>query len=136
MAQSDVFKRYLDAGAAFTQLTQKRAEAIVAEFVSAGELPAAQAAGAVQELVDRSRATTEALVKQVRDEVAAQIRSVGFATKADIDRLEKRIDAVTTGGVTKAPAKKAPAKKSSAKKAPAKKAAAKKATAKKSAPKR
>lgn len=140
MAQSDVFKRYLDAGAAFTQLTQKRAEAIVAEFVSAGEVQAAQATQAVQELIERSRATTEALVSQVRNEVAAQVKGLGLATKSDIDRLEKRIDAVAkpTAAAKKAPtkkaaAKKAPAKKAATKKAPAKKAAAKKPGAKKTA---
>jgi polyhydroxyalkanoate synthesis regulator phasin len=126
MAQSDVLKRYLDAGAAFTQLTQKRAEAIVSELVSAGEVQASQATQAVQELIDRSRATTEALVAQVRSEVKAQVSSLGLAPRSDIARLEKRIDAVA-----KAPAKKAPAKKSTAKKAPAKKAPAKKAPAKK-----
>jgi polyhydroxyalkanoate synthesis regulator phasin len=109
MAQSDVLKRYLDAGAAFTQLTQKRAEAIVSELVSAGEVQASQASQAVQDLIDRSRATTEALLAQVRSEVASQVEALGLATKSDIHRLEKRIDSVS--------------KKTAAKKAPAKKAA-------------
>ena len=136
MAQSDVIKRYLDAGAAFTQLTQKRAEAIVAELVAAGEVQAAQATQAVQDLVERSRATTEAIVAQVVSEVSAQVNSLGLATKSDIDRLEKRIDAVAKSPAPKAAAKKAPAKKAAAKKAPAKKAAAKKAPAKKAAAKK
>lgn len=136
MAQSDVLKRYLDAGAAFTQLTQKRAEAIVSELVSAGEVQASQASQAVQDLIDRSRATTEALLAQVRGEVKSQVSSLGLATKSDIARLEKRIEAVTKDSAKKTPAKKAaakkaPAKKAAAKKAPAKKAAAKKAAAKK-----
>lgn len=138
MAQSDVLKRYLDAGAAFTQLTQKRAEAIVSELVSAGEVQASQTTQAVQELIERSRATTEALVKQVRSEVAEQVKSLGLATKSDITRLEKRIDAMAKAPAAKpAAAAKAPAAKSAAKapakKAPAKKAAAKKAPAKKAA---
>lgn len=132
MAQSDVFKRYLDAGAAFTQLTQKRAEAIVSELVSAGEVQASQASQAVQDLIDRSRATTEALVAQVRSEVAAQVKALGLATKSDIDRLEKRIDSVSK----KAPAKKTAARKTAAKKSTAKKSTAKKAAAKKSTAKK
>ncbi len=132
MAQNDVFKRYLDVGAAFTQLTQKRAEAIVSDLVSAGEVQAAQATQLVQDLVERSRATTEALISQVRDEVASQVAQLGLATSSDIDRLSKRIDAVAE----KATAAKATARKSAAKKAPAKKAAAKKSTAKKAAAKK
>ncbi|HET8931156.1 MAG TPA: hypothetical protein VFN21_10905 [Acidimicrobiales bacterium] len=141
MAQREVLKRYLDAGAAFTQLTQKRAEAIVSELVSAGEVQASQASQTVQDLIDRSRATTEALVAQVRSEVKSQVSSLGLATKADIDRLEKRIESVSASPAKKAPAKKsaakkAPARKSAAKKAPAKKSAAKKSTAKKSTAKK
>ncbi len=56
MAQSDIFKRYLDAGAEFTQLTQKRAEAIVSDLVDAGEVQRSQASEAVQDLIERSRA--------------------------------------------------------------------------------
>ncbi len=127
MAQSDVLKRYLDAGANFTQLTQKRAEAIVNDLVKAGEVQTNQASQAVQDLLDRSRKATESLVAQVRTEVRDQVKGLGLATKADIARLERRIDAVGPK------AKKAPAKKkSAAKKAPAKKkSAAKKAPAKK-----
>ncbi len=131
MSQRDVFKRYLDAGAAFTQLTQKRAESIVAELVAAGEVQTSQASLLVQDLVERSRATTEALVKQVSDEVRTQVGSLGLATKSDIARLEKRIDSVVKAPATAPAAKKAPAKKAAAKKAPAKKAPTKKAAAKK-----
>ena len=38
MAQNDMLKRYLDAGIAFTQMTRTRAEDIVKELVSAGEV--------------------------------------------------------------------------------------------------
>ena len=69
MAQSDVLRRYLDAGTNFTQLTQKRAEAIVADLVKAGEVQTTQASEAVQDLLERSRKTTESLVAQVRGEV-------------------------------------------------------------------
>jgi RNA polymerase primary sigma factor len=136
MAQSDVLKRYLDAGAAFTQLTQKRAEAIVSELVSAGEVQASQASQAVQELIDRSRASTEAIVSQVRSEMASQIKSLGLATRSDIARLEKRIDAVAKAPAEKSAANKSTANKSTAKKSAAKKSAAKKSAAKKTAAKK
>jgi hypothetical protein len=43
MAQNDIFKKYLDAGLAFTALTQARAEALVKDLVKAGEVQADQA---------------------------------------------------------------------------------------------
>jgi len=138
MAHNDTLKRYLDAGIAFTAMTQARAEAIVKDLVKAGEIQTEQAQATVLDLVDRSRKNTEKLLAQVRTEVRDQVKNLGLATIVDLDRLEERIASVIPG--VSAPAKKAaapaPAKKAAAKKAPARKAAAKKAPAKKAAAKK
>jgi len=144
MAQNDVLKRYLDAGLAFTALTQSRAEALVKDLVKAGEVQADQARDAVTELIERSRRNSERLLETVRKEVRTQVTQRGLASKADLDKLEARV-AKLFGAAAKpakaaveqvAPAKKAAAKKTAAKKAPAKKAAVKKTTAKKAAAKK
>ena len=117
--QNETLKRYLDAGIAFTSMTQERAEAIVKDLIAAGEVQTEHAQSMVLELVDRSRKNTEKLLAQVRAEVREQIKRLGLVSEQDLQRLEKRL------GV-KAPAK----KKTAARKAPAKKkAAAKKAPA-------
>ncbi len=117
MAQNPLIKRYLDAGMAFTQMTQSRAEAIVKDLVKAGEVQAQRTEELVNQLVERSRKNTDRLLEVVRKEVRDQIAGLGLATKDDIARLEKKMSA--------APAKKAPAKKKSgAKKGTAKKKAA------------
>ena len=146
------FKRYLDAGIAFTALTQAKAQAIVEDLVSAGEVQTEQAQEFVSELVERSRQNTEKLVDTVRKEVGEQVKALGLVGQAEIQRLEKRIEGLTGRTVPtpsplvrqaadRAAKKAAPAKKAAAKKtAPAKKAAAKKAApvkkaaAKKAAP--
>ena len=127
MAQTDLLKRYLDAGLAFTQMTQQRAEAIVKDLVKSGEVQAEQATQRRNELLDRSRQNTEKLMEAIRREVREQVRSLGLATQSDINALRREIAGVKGGAAKKAPAKKAPAKKTAAKKAPAKKTAAKKA---------
>jgi polyhydroxyalkanoate synthesis regulator phasin len=124
MAQTDLLKRYLDAGLAFTQMTQQRAEAIVRDLVKAGEVQAEQAAKRRDELVERSRQNTERLVETVRREVRDQVRSLGLATQSDIDSLRKEIASLKKGAATTSAAAK-----STAKKAPAKKAAATKKAA-------
>jgi 4-nitrophenyl phosphatase len=146
MSSNDLFKRYLDAGLAFTALTQARAEALVKDLVKAGEVQADQARDTVTDLVERSRKTAEKLAETVRDEVTTQIANLGLASRTDIEKLEQRLASIVesatgpvrkatnraTAPVKKAAAKKAPAKKPAAKKAaPAKKASAKKAPAKK-----
>lgn len=145
MAQNDILKRYLDAGLAFTALTQSRAEALVKDLVNAGEVQAEQAREAVTDLVERSRKNTERLIETIRHEVRTQITNLGLADKRDLDKLEARLAGLF--GSATAPAKaaarkttssaKTTAKRSSAtakktaKKATAKTTKAKKATAKK-----
>jgi polyhydroxyalkanoate synthesis regulator phasin len=132
MAQSDLLKRYLDAGLAFTQMTQQRAEAIVKDLVKAGEVQAEQATARRNELVERSKQNTERLVETVRREVRDQIRSLGLATQSDIDALRREIASLKASSKsatsTSVPSKAAaPAKKVTAKKATAKKPTSKKA---------
>jgi polyhydroxyalkanoate synthesis regulator phasin len=114
MAQNDLLKRYLDAGLAFTQMTQQRAEAIARDLVKTGEVQREQAQSFVEDLLERSRRNTERMVENVRKEVRSQLASRRVATKADIARLERRIDRLT-GAAKKSPAK----RKSGAKKRPA-----------------
>ncbi|MGH9118120.1 MAG: phasin family protein [Acidimicrobiales bacterium] len=126
MNSSDQFRQFLDAGMQFTQLTQRRAEAIVKDLVKTGEVRAEQAQATVAEFVDRSRENTEKFFEQVRAEIRQQLKVIGVATKADLAKVESKI-----GGARKAPtARQAPAaKKTTAKKATAKKTTARKTTA-------
>jgi polyhydroxyalkanoate synthesis regulator phasin len=153
MAQNDMLKRYLDAGIAFTQMTRAKAEEIVKDLVTAGEVQRDQMQAQVDELIERSRRNTDQLLALVRQEVSTQFAQLGLVTKDDLESLARRLGerfgvgprdrtpkAAATPAVKKAPAKKAAAKKAPAKKAaavkkaPAKKAPAKKAPAKKAAP--
>ena len=115
MAQNDQLKRYLEAGMAFTQMTRERAEAIVKDWVKAGEVRREQAQERVDELVERSRRNTEQLVDIVRTEIAQQLGAMGIATKDDLARLEARL----SGPSAASPPKKAPAAKKAAKSKPA-----------------
>ena len=114
MAQTDLLKRYLDAGLAFTQMTQQRAEAIIKDLVKAGEVQAEQATARRNELMERSRQNTERLVEMVRKEVRDQIRNLGLATQSDVEALRKEIASLKRAPATKASAKKAAPKKAAA----------------------
>ncbi len=132
MAESNVLKRFLDAGLAFTQLTQARAEAIVKDLVNAGEVQTSQAQSTVAELMEKSRQNTERLLDQVRGDISAQIGNLGLATKADVARLERQISSLSSSASaaakkppTRAAATKGAATKKAAKRTPAKAAAKK-----------
>jgi hypothetical protein len=141
MAQNPLIKRYLDAGMAFTQMTQARAEEIVKDLVSAGEAQAERAEELVSELVERSKRNTDRLLELVRQEVLDQLVALGLLSDEDRARVQAggapAATAAKASPATNAGAKKAAAKKSSAKKkAAAKKSSTKKAAAKKSSTKK
>jgi polyhydroxyalkanoate synthesis regulator phasin len=147
MAENDMLKRYLEAGMAFTQMTRSRAEAIVKDFVHAGEVQREQAQDRVEELVERSRKNTDALLALVRKEIRAQLDERGIGrggrrTGSSTSSATKKAASATKTTAKKAVKKTAGAKKaattvkkSAAKKAGAKKAGAKKAATKKAAKK-
>jgi polyhydroxyalkanoate synthesis regulator phasin len=138
MEQNEVFRRYLDLGAAFTHVTRERAEELMRELVRLGDLQREQAQGWVDDVLDRSRKNTEALLDLIREEVARQLSSMSLVTRDDVSRLVTRLTPTPARkGAAKKATKKATTKKAPAaraKKAPAKKAPAKKSTAKRTSP--
>jgi polyhydroxyalkanoate synthesis regulator phasin len=140
MAENDLLKRYLDAGVAFTDMTRKKAEAIVKDLIKSGEVQREQAQDRVEDLLERSRRSSESLVGLIRTEVRQQLATMGVATRDDLARLASRLGVRVNVARPAAKAKSAgsSAAKTAAKKTgSAKKAATKKATgAKKAATKK
>ena len=161
MAKGDLFKRSLEAGTSFLDMTRERAEVMVKEWVDAGDLGRGRAQKAVEQVLERSRKASDELRAMVRKEIGDQLAALGVATREDIARLEAKIDApggpsgagiadvppspppstgVSTGAAQAAAAsaersmaapRKAAARKATATKVPVKKVAAKRVTAKK-----
>lgn len=88
MAENEGYQRFLEAGLAFTKLTRTRAEELVQELVSNGDLHRKDAQAKVEEAIERSRKSSEALVKVVRDEVAHQLHSMGIDS---VEGLAKQV---------------------------------------------
>ncbi|MBA3655365.1 MAG: phasin family protein [Actinobacteria bacterium] len=125
MPQSDLWKRYLDAGMEFSHITRSRAESIVKDLIKAGEVQREQRQQRIEELLDRSRKNTEDLMGAVRKELSQQLSSLGVVTKADFAKLEAKLDALAKKSAA------VPTKSASAAPAPAKPKAQKAAAAKK-----
>lgn len=141
MAQNDLLKRSLDAGVAFTQLTQAKAEEIVRDLVRTGEVRTEDARRRVEELVERSRQNTEGIAALVRAEVQSQVSKLGLVPRSELEAVQRELDQVKAeraATAAKAPSKKVTPPAKAAKKAPATKKApaAKKSTAKRPATKK
>ena len=79
---SEQWKHYLQAGMEVTEVTRKRAEKIVRDLVKSGEVGAHEAQQWVEDLLERSRATTEAFAERVRVEVQQQMETLGLVQPA------------------------------------------------------
>src|SRR5690242_7531290 len=128
MAQGPDWKQLIETGMQFTEMRRSQAKRVAQELLAQGQIARDQVSSTVDELVEMSRRRTDELRNIVRHEVQRQLGALGLATKEDVERLERRVAAVSAGpagarkATKKAAAKKAPAKKAAAKKAPAKKA--------------
>jgi polyhydroxyalkanoate synthesis regulator phasin len=128
MAQKDLLNRSLDAGREAGGKAQERLEGLLDDLTRAAQEQRDQVAQIAQDLFDKSQKSSEQLLKAMDREVRVQISHLGLATKADIRRLEKKIEALQKEQKTAKKASKAAT--SSARKAAPKKAAVKKAAKK------
>ncbi len=122
MAQNDIFKRYLDAGMAFTQVSREKAEEFVKDLVKAGDVRRKEAEEVIETLVERSRKNTEDLVAIIRKEVADQLRNIGLedlvkraglpgASGDKVEELAGKVDEAADDAAAVVARKKATAKK-------------------------
>jgi len=115
--QASDWQRALETGMQFTELRRSQARAIVADLVAQGHVARDQMAAAIDEVMEIGRRRREDLRKLVQSEVQRQLRALGLATKADLDKLERRLTKATREAAKKNGAKKPGAKKDAAKKA-------------------
>src|SRR5580700_7194681 len=76
MASNERIRKYLDAGTVLGQVSRGRAEEIVRELVNAGDIQRSQAQEWVDNLVERSRRSSEQVLELVRHEVATQLEKI------------------------------------------------------------
>lgn len=162
MPSKDIVNRSIDAGREATGRTIEagrdvtksarevtaragdRVESLFRELLQANLEQVEQAQQILEEFVDRSRRNTERLIDAIDGEIRDQLAAMSLATRADLKRLEHRLEALegsfgrsSTSASPARPSASAPAarspRKATAKKATATKAPAKKAPAKKAA---
>jgi polyhydroxyalkanoate synthesis regulator phasin len=127
MPQAPDWQRYLEAGMQFTEMRRSQARRVANDLVEQGHLAREQVASAVDEIVAISRRRTDEMREVVRKEVQRQLGGLGLATKADLAKLEKKMNKANRVAKTKAASKssKTTTKKSDAAKKTAKKPAKK-----------
>jgi polyhydroxyalkanoate synthesis regulator phasin len=81
-----------------------RAQRIVSDLAKRGETRAKDLQKAARELAERSARSRRELAGLIQKEIRRQIRSLGLATRDDIERLQRRLRDLEKGTTAKRPA--------------------------------
>jgi polyhydroxyalkanoate synthesis regulator phasin len=125
----DELRRVALFGSGVAELTKQRAERIVKELVGSGDVRGSQASAVVKDLMEASRQNRKELMRFVRSEVQSQMEGLGFATKRDFERLERRITRIEADLLTVTRRRKKTTQKTTRKKTTAKKTSAQRTAA-------
>lgn len=85
------------------ELTRNRAEQIVKDLMTSGDVRKDQTSGVIKELLKRSAENRKELAGFVRSEIRNQMESFGVASKRDLERLERRINRLEAKPADKPP---------------------------------
>jgi len=109
----DAIKRYIDAAQSLTEIPRERAERIARRLASNGTIAPAQIRGVASDLVERSRENGRRVTEMVSTEIGRQVSRLGLASKDDVERLGRRVQALEVSSRVKpgTSARKAPVKK-------------------------
>src|SRR5919109_5535473 len=73
------------------QAPAQRAQRIVSDLAKRGETRAKDLQKAARDLAERSARSRRELASLIRKEIRRQIRTLGLATRDDVERLQKRV---------------------------------------------
>jgi len=92
---SDLLKRTVWMGLGAVSLTEKKAREFVKTLVEKKEIGAKEGEKLVEDLVKRGEETKKEVESFIEQKLATFIKKLDVATKADIERLNKKIDALS-----------------------------------------
>ncbi len=91
MLVSEVIKKAMFAGLG----AQEKAREFVDELVKKGELSKSEGASVIKEWVSKAEESTKDIDLKVKDAISAAFEKLNIPSRADLDRMEKKIQALT-----------------------------------------
>jgi len=88
--------KVLLAGLGALSMTRERAEKIFDEYVARGQKAKEDRTGFVKEVMDQADKARAELEKLISEQVAKAVGSLSVATKEDIERIERKLDALAS----------------------------------------
>ncbi|MDA8374141.1 MAG: hypothetical protein M0Z91_07875 [Actinomycetota bacterium] len=89
--QKDRYKKFVDAGRTVTKVTSERVEEVARDLVHLTEVQRAQAQELLDDVMKRSKKSTEYIVETVKHEVDKQFKNVKFASRDDLAKVSETL---------------------------------------------
>ena len=90
--QKDRYKKFVEAGKTVTKLTSERVEEVARDLVHLTEVQRTQAQELLDDIMKRSKKSTEYIVDTVKREVDKQLKNVKFASHEDLAAVSERLN--------------------------------------------
>ena len=90
----DLINKAVSLGFGLAETSKEQIEKLVDDLVRKGEISRTESAGFVSELVKKSEDAQNRIKSAIRDGVRSVIAELQLATKEDIERLERKLDAL------------------------------------------
>lgn len=90
----DLIKKGLALGLGLAVVSKEQIEKLVDELVNKGEVSSAESKDLVQELYQKGEAERIQINQRFQEQFAHLLKDMKIATKADLERLEQRIQAL------------------------------------------
>ncbi|MCD6122426.1 MAG: hypothetical protein J7K04_11365 [Spirochaetales bacterium] len=91
---SDLLRKGILLGLGAASLTKEKVDKFVNELVDKGDISKDKGSELLQELLNLVKEQEGKIDKKINDEVNSLIKKLDLASKSDIKRLEKKIDAL------------------------------------------
>ena len=89
--QKDRYKKFVDAGRTVTKVTSERVEEVARDLVHLTEVQRAQAQELLDDVMKRSKKSTEYIMETVKHEVDKQFKNVKFASRDDLAKVSETL---------------------------------------------
>jgi polyhydroxyalkanoate synthesis regulator phasin len=94
MDVKDLINKAISLGYGVAETSKEQIEKLVDDLVKKGEISRAESTGFVNELVRKSEDAQIRMKSAIRDGVKSVIAELQLATKDDIERIERKLDAL------------------------------------------
>ncbi|MFP3867431.1 MAG: phasin family protein [Desulfobacteraceae bacterium] len=90
----EFWRKTVNFGLGLWDFTKEKVEGLVDEMVKRGEISQQDRSQAVEQIIEKAQSEQEAVFSRIKELVKKNVAEMGLARQADLENLEKRLQAL------------------------------------------